>query len=208
MHTASQPFQVVGGPGWLTSERYQIDAKADATASRDRMFLMLQSLLEDRFQLKTHRDTKELPVFALVADKGGAKLPSTEGRRVRGLRCGRGYGMGRWWKNGSSRGGSTQPRVDAAPPSLVWAPGGAQMHGGKIAMPELVRTLSHAARPKRDRQDWIYGTFRPATGFRAGRYHTGNAASAAWFHIRGHPSRRRSSSNLGCASNPLKVQSK
>jgi beta-lactamase regulating signal transducer with metallopeptidase domain len=69
-----QPFQVVGGPSWLISERYQIDATADATASRDRMFLMLQSLLEDRFQLKTHRDMKELPVFALVVNKGGFKL--------------------------------------------------------------------------------------------------------------------------------------
>src|SRR6185369_11247805 len=70
------PFQVVSGPGWLTSERYEIDAAANATVSRDRMFLTLQSLLEDRFQLKTHRDIKEQSVFALVADKGGLKLPS------------------------------------------------------------------------------------------------------------------------------------
>ena len=70
-----QPFQVVGGPGWMQSERYEIDAKADGNASRDQMFLMLQSLLEDRFQLKIHRETRDLPVYALVAAKGGLKLP-------------------------------------------------------------------------------------------------------------------------------------
>ena len=62
-----QPFQIVGGPERPMSARYQIDAKADGNASRARMFLMLQSLLEERFQLKTHRETRDLPVYALVA---------------------------------------------------------------------------------------------------------------------------------------------
>jgi beta-lactamase regulating signal transducer with metallopeptidase domain len=70
-----EPFQVVGIPNSLAAKRYKIDAKADAAANRDQMFLMLQSLLEDRFQLKTHRDTNELQVFALVANRGGLKLP-------------------------------------------------------------------------------------------------------------------------------------
>ena len=51
-----------------------------AATTRDQMFLMLQSLLESRFQLKTHNDTKELPVFALVPAKAGLKLlPPKEG---------------------------------------------------------------------------------------------------------------------------------
>jgi len=63
--------QIVGAPPWLRSERYDITAQTPALASAQaggfiaaRPFL--RSLLEDRFQLRTHRDTRELPVYALV----------------------------------------------------------------------------------------------------------------------------------------------
>jgi uncharacterized protein (TIGR03435 family) len=135
------PFQVVGGPGWLTSERYQIDATANANASRDRMFLMLQSLLEDRFQLKTHRDIKEQPVFALVVDKGGVKLPSpTEGVCVDSA-----ADAATEWVGGGRMAfpGEVQPAKSRCGSAVLGlGPGAAQMRGGKIAMPELVRTLS------------------------------------------------------------------
>jgi uncharacterized protein (TIGR03435 family) len=69
-------YQVVGGPDWATSDRYDIVAKAegDAALTRDRMRPMMQALLADRFQAKVHRETRELPVFALVRAKNGAKL--------------------------------------------------------------------------------------------------------------------------------------
>jgi len=70
-----QPFQVIGGPDRVMSARYEIDAKADGNASRARMFLMLRSLLEDRYQLQTHRETRDLPAYVLVAAKSGLKLP-------------------------------------------------------------------------------------------------------------------------------------
>jgi len=136
-----QPFQIVSGPGWLMSERYQIDATADATASRDRMFLMLQSLLEDRFQLKTHRDMKELPVFALVANKGGFKLP----RPKEGVCVDSAVEAAAEWVGAGRMAapGEVQPaRGRCGSAVLALGPGGAQMQGGKIAMPELVRTLS------------------------------------------------------------------
>jgi uncharacterized protein (TIGR03435 family) len=135
------PFQVVGGPGWLTSDRYQIDATANATASRDRMFLMLQSLLEDRFQLKTHRDIKEQPVFALVADKGGVKLPSPK----EGVCVDSAADAATEWVGGGRMAapGEVQPAKGRCGSAVLGlGPGGAQMHGGKIAMPEMVRTLS------------------------------------------------------------------
>jgi uncharacterized protein (TIGR03435 family) len=138
---AVQPFQVEGGPSWLTSERYQIDATADATASRDRMFLMLQSLLEDRFRLKTHRDVKELSVFTLVADKSNLKLPPPrEGMCVDSVAdaAAEWAGVGRMPAPGELQ--PAKGRCGSA--VLVLGPGGAQMHGGKIAMPELVRMLS------------------------------------------------------------------
>ena len=75
---AVQAFQIEGGPGWINSDRFEIEAKADGNATRDQIFLMLQSLLEERYQLTFHREMRELPVYALVAAKGGFKLPSPQ----------------------------------------------------------------------------------------------------------------------------------
>ena len=73
--------QIAGEPAWAGSSRFDIDAKvdtADLPAMKDLNFdqrkQMIRSLLVDRFALKTHEETKELPVFALVIAKGGLKL--------------------------------------------------------------------------------------------------------------------------------------
>jgi hypothetical protein len=57
-----QGFQVSGGPGWLGTDRFDIEAKAAGNAARDQISLMIQSLLADRFKLALHRESKELPV--------------------------------------------------------------------------------------------------------------------------------------------------
>ncbi len=70
-------FQVIGGPGWIATERYDVAAKSEETESdRDgrRGRERLQTLLTDRFQLRARRDTKELGVYALMPAKGGPKL--------------------------------------------------------------------------------------------------------------------------------------
>ena len=67
-------FQIVGGPSWLGSERYDITAKPEGAATPDQVKVMLQALLADRFQLKFHRETKDLPTYALVVAKGGRKF--------------------------------------------------------------------------------------------------------------------------------------
>jgi uncharacterized protein (TIGR03435 family) len=70
-----QDFQISGGPGWTDSDRFDVEAKAaDRNATPDQVRLMLQSLLEDRFKLKLHRETRESSVYALVVDKGGLKM--------------------------------------------------------------------------------------------------------------------------------------
>jgi uncharacterized protein (TIGR03435 family) len=72
---------VEGGPGWINTELYTIDAKAEGTPSHGVMHgPMLQALLEERFQLKVHRETREISVYALTVAKGGLKLkPFQEG---------------------------------------------------------------------------------------------------------------------------------
>ena len=65
-------FQITGGPRWITSERFDIDAKAAPSqrATPD----MLKSLLVGRFQLKLHRETRKTSVYSLVVARGGLKM--------------------------------------------------------------------------------------------------------------------------------------
>lgn len=74
-------YQVTGGPGWLTTDRYNIEAKAaNPEATKGEINLMLQSLLAERFKLQFHNETKEFSTYDLVVDKNGPKLtPLKEG---------------------------------------------------------------------------------------------------------------------------------
>jgi uncharacterized protein (TIGR03435 family) len=71
-------FQISGAPSWAsqTGDRYDIEAKAsgDTAPNLDQFRLMFQSLLADRFQLKLHRDSKQLPTYDLVIGKRGSRL--------------------------------------------------------------------------------------------------------------------------------------
>jgi uncharacterized protein (TIGR03435 family) len=77
--------QILGSPKWTASENYDIQARVDDSVIEELKKLtpeqlrsarqqMLQSLLADRFKLKVHRETKELPVFWLVIARNGFKL--------------------------------------------------------------------------------------------------------------------------------------
>jgi uncharacterized protein (TIGR03435 family) len=67
-------FQISNGPGWIGSDRYDIDAKTASTTGADAMLLMLQALLEDRFHLRFHHETKEGAVYVLTLAKNGSKM--------------------------------------------------------------------------------------------------------------------------------------
>lgn len=64
----------ISGPDWLAAERFDVNAKIPAGGSEKQVPEMLQALLEDRFQLKMHRESQELPVYALMVGKNGPKL--------------------------------------------------------------------------------------------------------------------------------------
>jgi len=78
-------FQILGGPSWAGTDRWNIEGKAeegsipqltppfDPTVPNPLM-LMVQSLLEDRFQLRMNQETRELPVYDLVIAKGGSRM--------------------------------------------------------------------------------------------------------------------------------------
>jgi uncharacterized protein (TIGR03435 family) len=67
-------FQLYGGPEWLSSEHWDIVATSEVGTAASGVKVRLQSLLEDRFQLKTHGEIKELPVYDLVVAKGGSRM--------------------------------------------------------------------------------------------------------------------------------------
>lgn len=73
------PFQLVGGPPWVTSDHFDMVAKleggrpteAGPGQGPDAMMLAMRPLLADRFKLKTHRETREMDIFALTMAKAG-----------------------------------------------------------------------------------------------------------------------------------------
>jgi len=76
-----KPYQITG-PDWMSSARFDIVAKMPEGSTKDDAPKMLQSLLEDRFKLVTHRTSAEHPVLALVVGKGGPKLKASAGTPV------------------------------------------------------------------------------------------------------------------------------
>jgi bla regulator protein blaR1 len=92
--------QISGGPNWLDSAKYDVEAKPDnatpipaGPAGGPQMRLLLQSLLEERFKLRLHRESREEPVYELVVAGGGPRMKQAADslkQPQRGLRMGRG----------------------------------------------------------------------------------------------------------------------
>lgn len=76
-----QQKQIVGGPEWTSSAKFDIDAQPDVPGSPNQVQLktMIQKLLADRFQLKFHRDKKEMSAYVLTVAKDGPKLKKSQG---------------------------------------------------------------------------------------------------------------------------------
>jgi uncharacterized protein (TIGR03435 family) len=72
-------FEMTGAPEWISSENYDIDAKAERPIrSVDEGYQMLKSLLQNRFSLKVHREMKEMPMYSLVVAKNGVKMKPSD----------------------------------------------------------------------------------------------------------------------------------
>jgi uncharacterized protein (TIGR03435 family) len=70
--------QITGGPDWLNTDLYEIDAKADKPYNLDDLHVMFQNLLADEFKLQFHKETREGPVYDLTLDKSGLKMKVNE----------------------------------------------------------------------------------------------------------------------------------
>ena len=130
---AIQPGQLAGGPEWMDSSGFDIDAKGDAGANREQVFLMLRSLLAERFQLRYHQESRQLPVYLLTVAKKGAHLPTpTEGG------CQAADPNAPPAGRGAVRGPLPTP---CGMPRISMMASGISLSGGKVTMPELVRVL-------------------------------------------------------------------
>jgi uncharacterized protein (TIGR03435 family) len=124
-----QGFQVVGGPSWINTDGYDIEAKPESSTDQKRMWLMLQTLLADRFKLAMHRETKNLPVWDLQAVKGGAKLPAPQGRNCSEVM--------------TTPPGPGQPRpAPPCGPGVVASGTGLTMEGISVSVPAFAKQLS------------------------------------------------------------------
>jgi uncharacterized protein (TIGR03435 family) len=150
-----RPYQILGGPGWVDSDGYDIDARAGAgnTDTPRAILTMLQSLLEDRFKLMVHRETRELPVYVLQPGKNGLKLPAPkEGGCVT--------------PDPNTPPGPPAPPAPGQPPrqrcgtaGISISTQGTRIFGGQISIGEFARVLSVAvARPVIDKTGFA-GTF-------------------------------------------------
>ncbi len=78
------PNQIAGGPDWLDSDRFDIEAKSDRPEDGDReLMVLLQTLLGERFKLAVHHDTKTISAYVLELAKYGPKLEKTEDEQAR-----------------------------------------------------------------------------------------------------------------------------
>jgi len=131
---------VTGGPDWRESATYDIEAKSEQPVADDQtLFLMLRSLLAERFKLAIHREVRDVPIYALVTGKNGPKLrkvsdqnpaPAARDTAGAGGRGGCGPGTGVVY-------GTLQLGGDAA---------GARRVSGRASMSELAGFLSTLVR--------------------------------------------------------------
>jgi uncharacterized protein (TIGR03435 family) len=74
---------MIDGPGWLTTDHFDINARFPAETPVPQLRQMLQSLLTERFQLVLHRETRQLPIYTLTVARNGPKIhpvDSAQGR--------------------------------------------------------------------------------------------------------------------------------
>src|SRR5262249_6004640 len=113
-------FEIYGGPGWIDTDRWDVEAKAEEGSITNLQFadpnvvdpisLRVQSLMQDQFHLKIHRETRNLAVYDLVVANGGSKMKMSDDQTPLSL----------------------PERGAAPPPSGVIPRGTIRMNGGRL----------------------------------------------------------------------------
>lgn len=86
--------QISGGPAWFDTDKYDIEARTTAPEELtfDRIQPLLRNLLAERFRLRVHRETRQMPVYALSVDKGGVRFAAAAPAESIGMNTRKGPG--------------------------------------------------------------------------------------------------------------------
>ena len=87
-------YELLGTPNWANTEEWDIVARSDGPANMPQKFEMAKTLLAERFQLKFHRETRELPTYTLITLKNGPKFQQPKDDEPSGLRIADGLMVG------------------------------------------------------------------------------------------------------------------
>lgn len=140
--------QIVGGPPWIDTDRFDIQATMAPGTSNDEMRAMVRTLLADRFQLRTHTERREMPVYALrIARSDGRLGPQMRALTVDcdAVRAARGRG-----EKPAAPAGDTAP--DCTTGMSIRRTGISEIDSSGLTMAALVDNLARAAgRPVLDR---------------------------------------------------------
>ena len=138
----------VSGPNSLDAERFDIVAKAPESATKEEVKVMLQNLLAERFKLTLHRETRDMPMYALVVGSKGAKLkdstvadtPPASDSQASGPPAPR---PGRGGMKMGSDGCPETPRIPSRPTFTMITPNGECMISSGQTMEGLAKLLSN-----------------------------------------------------------------
>jgi uncharacterized protein (TIGR03435 family) len=129
-----QPFQIIGAPSWIASDRFDIVAKAPEGTPPEQYRPMMRNLLADRFKLKAHMETREMPTYALVVARADGKLgPNLTPAKIDCEAMARGRRAG---------GPPPAPPQPGQPIDCGFMIGIGNMSAGGMPMAELARSLS------------------------------------------------------------------
>ncbi len=128
-----QGFQIVGGPDWVNTDRWDIVAKAEGDVPREQMSAMMQALLADRFNLVIHRETREMPIYALRLARGDGAFGPQLRRSVTDCAA--------LMADARARGGTPPSRVNGRV-SCGMSINNGRMEVNADGMPNLVRNLA------------------------------------------------------------------
>ena len=143
-----QDNQILGGPDWLRTERFDIQARSDNVLTPQQSDAALRALLENRFQLRFHRETRERPIYQIVIAKNGVKLNSVDSSSTTGAP-------------------GTSPPSQTFPPGAV-SSGPGRVEASAISMAQLAGVLSAIlGRPVID-MTGLLGTFAVKLSFAVG----------------------------------------
>jgi uncharacterized protein (TIGR03435 family) len=151
-----QPFQILGGPAWVNSVHFDIDAKsATRVSDPQQVRAMLQSLLAERFQLRIHTETRQMPIYVLSAPKGAYKLHAPTKGSCLGV--------------ADPLPGLPAPSHPGQPPAAVigrcgvvagtGGPTGSRIDGGQASISSLARFLTTILHGPVIDKTWITGNY-------------------------------------------------